>query len=682
MCGPRRRIDELALFGLALVVRSIYFGLHSRSIYFNHPILDSLWIHQWASGLARGTWSDPDAYFRAPLYPYAVSLVYRVFAAEPWIVAVIQHVLGAVSVVLLYRIGRALGDRFVGWAAGLLLCFYWVAVFHEGEILIESLLVFLELAFLQSVLRIGRAATARSRWMGSLLSGLWLGLAAIARPNFLVWVPVAVVSPFVLRRLDLRETKSPRGLGGPGAAAAVGGRPGWREAAMVAVGVAVAIAPVTARNWVVARDRVLISSQGGLNLYVGNGPLADGRTAMAPAVVGPMSREEFASRYRDNVTIAGEQVAEAALGRPLRGSEVSAYWVGETLRWAAREPVKVLAGLLRKSYYFLNAFEISDNKNLREIQSDEPWIQLFFTRLAWVAPFASAGLVLALSQLRFSFCVVIFALLYSAAVILFFVNSRFRLPTAPFAFLLAGLAMGELVRAATTRLVRGPRQAQRTPTRAARPYLALAVGVVGGVVANTRLLDVDRERALPVFRLNRAILFMETGRCADAIEAYDDALALAPGMIEAEFGRARAYERCGDLPRAAAAFAELARARSDFPHAALGLGRVLARLERSAEADSAYRAVIGSSPDFAEARFSYADFLRQHERNEEAAREYQEGLSRSSDRLSAWINYGYTLAALDRLDEAIRAWGRALELEPGNVAAAEGIRRARIAQNR
>jgi tetratricopeptide (TPR) repeat protein len=681
MCGPRRRIDEFTLFGLALAVRAIYFGLHTRSIYFNHPILDSLWIHQWADALARGTWSDPDAYFRAPLYPYAVSVVYRLLGTQPWIVAAIQHILGAASVVLLYRIGRTLGGRLVGWAAGLLLCFYWLAVFHEGEILIASLLVFLELAFLQSILRIGAAATARGRFVWSLLSGLWLGLAAIARPNFLVWVPAALVSPFVLRRLDLREADSPRGSRGPGAARLADSRPGWREASMIALGIAMAVAPVTARNWWVARDLVLISSQGGLNLYVGNGPLADGRTAMAPAVVGPMSREEFASRYRDNVTIAGEQVAEAALGRSLKGSEVSAYWVRETRRWAAREPVKVLLGLLRKSYYFLNAFEISDNKHLRELQTDEPWIQLYFTRLAWVAPFASAGLILVLLQIRYGFFVVTFSLLYSASVILFFVNSRFRLPAVPFAFLLAGVAMSQLVRAAR-RFVSRPRIAPRSEIRTARPYLALAVGVVGGVIANSRLFDVDREPALPVFRLNRAILFVETGRCAEAIAAYDDALALAPDMIEAAFGRARAYERCGDLPRAAAAFAELARARSDFPHAALGLGRVLARLERSVEADSAYRAVIASSPDFVEAHFSYADFLRQHGRNDEAAREYHEGLSRAPDRLSAWINYGYTLAALERLDDAIEAWERALELEPGNAAAVEGTRRARIAQGR
>ena len=48
------------------------------------------------------------------------------------------------------------------------------------------------------------------------------------------------------------------------------------------VGVVVPILPVTVRNHIVADDFVPISSQGGVNLYLGNNSAAEGLTMMMP----------------------------------------------------------------------------------------------------------------------------------------------------------------------------------------------------------------------------------------------------------------------------------------------------------------------------------------------------------------------------------------------------------------
>ena len=46
--------------------------------------------------------------------------------------------------------------------------------------------------------------------------------------------------------------------------------------AWVVLGAALCIAPVTARNWFVTGEPVLITAHGGINFYIGNNPRASG----------------------------------------------------------------------------------------------------------------------------------------------------------------------------------------------------------------------------------------------------------------------------------------------------------------------------------------------------------------------------------------------------------------------
>jgi Tfp pilus assembly protein PilF len=643
-----RTRDVWVLFAVSLSLRLAYALLHTRSIYFNHPILDSLWIHQWATALAAGEGSPPEAFFRAPLYPYLVGGVYRLFGPHPWIMGVVQHVIGAVSVVLLYRVGTAVAGRTVGWIAGWLLSFYWIAVFFEGELLIVTLATALGLAFADRLLAAGRSGS----WIAYGVAGLVLGLAAIARPNFLVWVPIAIGAPFVWRR----------------------GRP-LAAAAAALIGVSLAVAPVTIRNAVVGGDPVLIASQGGLNFHVGNGAGADGKTARAPGAIGPTRRDIAAARFRDNVTLAGSQIAERDEGRQLRPSEVSVYWFQKTWKYVQQNPMRATGLLFRKCAYLLNGFEVGDNKDLREAQREKPWIYALFVRLVWVMPFAVVGLVWVVFR-RFKKCYIIVLLMisYGASIVLFFVNARMRLPMVPWVFLLAavGLAVGwERV----TRRSLPDELRWRGGGRDARVWLgALAAGVL---VSVPKVWGVGEEAGRAGFRMNRGTLLIESGDCAGALSAFREAASIDPGMLEAHFGEARALERCGRLGESLEQFGEIGRRWPEFPHALLGQARVAAAMGDTAEAEAAYRRAMVVSPTLADVPLNFAAYLLSRGRHGEAATLYVEGLRLDPSRLSSWMNYGYTLAALDRLDEATAAWESALRIDPGNAMATNNIEKAR-----
>src|SRR5262249_22542436 len=101
-------------------------------------------------------------------------------------------------------------------------------------------------------------------------------------------------------------------------------------------GVALAPGLVTLRNQVVAGDPVFIASQGGINLFLGNRPEANGFAPTTPRRYG------FAGGYEDSVELYGRRAAEEALGRPLPASAAQSYWVRRVLRWWREDPIGAL----------------------------------------------------------------------------------------------------------------------------------------------------------------------------------------------------------------------------------------------------------------------------------------------------------------------------------------------------
>jgi 4-amino-4-deoxy-L-arabinose transferase-like glycosyltransferase len=99
------------------------------------------------------------------------------------------------------------------------------------------------------------AVEGRRRWWGALGSGVCLGIGALIRPTF-VLLPI----PLGLHML----------LSWPRKLAAL------RLAALMAAGVALAVLPWTARNYHVTGGFILISSNGGGNLYSANNDEAQG----------------------------------------------------------------------------------------------------------------------------------------------------------------------------------------------------------------------------------------------------------------------------------------------------------------------------------------------------------------------------------------------------------------------
>jgi hypothetical protein len=238
-------------------------------------------------------------------------------------------------------------------------------------------------------------------------AGLALGATAITHVTSLVLAPVALVWILWKRPWSVR-----RGV----AAAAFAG------------GLAVLVGGVTLRNVVVSGDPVLIASQGGINFYIGNNEQSDGKSALAPGMPEAAQVISPDGTYRDSMQVAAKTLAERELGRVLRASEISRYWYDRGFEWMTDHPKAALVHFARKVVYFWNAFEISNNRDLRDqARRFTPLLRFLLWHFAILLPLALFA-ILRGGMARSRWLLVGFLGVYSLAIAAFFVCARYRQP--------------------------------------------------------------------------------------------------------------------------------------------------------------------------------------------------------------------------------------------------------------
>ena len=385
----------------AVALRLAFLATAAHHAYYRIPVMDMAYHDAWARRIADGDFWGNEAFFRAPLYPYVLGLLYWLGKGSVLFARVVQAFAGGVSAALCFLLGRELFDRRVGVAAAVAFGTMWTAIFYDVELLLVVLEVPLGLAFVYAVVRATR--TASRGWAAA--AGAALGLAAITRPN------VLVVAAFMwLAFVAVEGAKRP---------------PSRRIITSLAIlyGVAAAfVAGVTARNYAVAGEPVLISWQGGVNLWIGNNPQADGMTAMVPGTHGDWWRG-----YYESI-----RMAEEALGRPLRYSEVDRYYFGRVLDFARTRPATLLRLLAQKTYFFTNAYEVANNFDLYYLKKRFWVLKYDPVSLYVILPFAFFGMISYARRWRQLAPLYIYVVPYSASVILYFVNARFRMPVVPY----------------------------------------------------------------------------------------------------------------------------------------------------------------------------------------------------------------------------------------------------------
>ena len=391
----------LALMVFSVAVRlAFYFEIKGTDLA-AVPLLDSQTYHEWAARLVAGDWGWHETYWMGPLYPHLLAVVYVIFGVGSQAALVIQLGLSLLNVFLLRRfaLGALAGApraREIALLAAALFGLYGAPVFYAGNLLMATLVTTMMLVVaLQSV----RAAEspALKTWF---VLGVLTGLAGLARGNMLLLLPLLPVLLFKA------SPNSPRTL-----------MARTKLAAAMFLGGALLLAPVTLRNLIVADDFVLLTSNGGVNLLIG-------QQAAYKGIFAPVM-DEAQAEFDPSM----EPTLERELGRDLKGSEVS-----RILTHKAWDEFRTNAGAMplhyvRKAYRFWNGYE------LPQIVSYDYYHREFKSLWVLVLPFfilsglGLAGLWLLPTRARWILLILIGG--YFLSLLPFFPTSRYRQPIAP-----------------------------------------------------------------------------------------------------------------------------------------------------------------------------------------------------------------------------------------------------------
>lgn len=393
----RENIALWSVLGLALSLRVAYvIGQHSE-VFFDTPQLDEAHYVDEARRLISGAPGEQDhlPYWQPPGIIYVLYAVFRVAGTGLLAPRLLSAIVSAASCLLLFAIARRLFSVRSALVAAGVLAVHGVLIFQAEELLPATFAMAFGLLCIHLLLV---AAEKKSPAIAAAAGGA-LGVSALFAATIL---PFALVGAIAVRA---------------------------KRASIVAflVAVVLPIVPVTARNWIRSGDAVLISSNAGLNFYIGNNHDYRATFSLRPG------------RRWEELVDEPHQKAEAVDA----SAAASTYFMHRGLAFMRDEPVAAAGLLLRKEYLFFHGAEIARDSDIYAARGSS----LLLSALVWpqpvdfpdglIIPLALLGIV-TLWPLRRRLAVPLAYLAVQAVFIpVFFVSARHRVPAIPLFVLFA-----------------------------------------------------------------------------------------------------------------------------------------------------------------------------------------------------------------------------------------------------
>lgn len=597
----------LLVLTAGLVVRIVYFAQLAGSDLNDLLVLDTRFYYELSMQLLGGSGMPGGAISFNPLYPAFLVLVFRLFGDSLTAARILQGVIGLFTILLAYRAGTLLsvpgrGKRSrggpIGLFAAVLTLLYGHFLLYEGSLLATTLVTFLLLAVFVIALVLDqdtrgvRAAVPASKrvppWLLAAGAGLLIGAGALGRPNLFFLLAAAVPLWILLRHPNRRR--------------------GLRNALLCVLGTVLILLPPIIYNAARTGRFVPVTTHGGINFYIGNRPGSTGKYDPPEGM-----RTDMRGLVED-----ARIVAEQRTGSPLTDAEVSNYWFREALQSISRDPARWIYLLGRKLLIFFNGVELADVLDISFYREACPVMRMLFVPFAVISPLSILGMIVLARSRHNRSIVFLFVGAAIASVLLFYVNSRYRVPAVPILILCGAISLAWLVGEVERRRWRG---------------VAVAVCIFAAaflLVANRRIFVVNRS-AMYTFLGNH---YMQQSEVVKAEDAFAEAYRLDPQSVMTRINYARVLLKRGRLEQSRRFYSSAFGAAPDFPNLAIEFGSLLDQLGEPEGARELYR--------------------------------YALELPRTRDRTLACKHLARDAMAEGRRDEAIMWVRRALEMTPND----------------
>ncbi len=567
---------------LALLLRLLYLYEAADSLFFEVPVVDAKSYVDGALELSSSSWLGPSRpFWQPPLYPYILGLIYSICGPGVWAPHLLQALVGAGICALLYLIAYRVFPPSVALGAALAATVYGPLIYFGGELLPTLLGIGLDLLLVYVLLgRMSDKELTPKRW---LLAGVLLGLSALAVANALLFLPMSLLWLAWTHHRAGTETRRILLNGG-----------------LLLLGSGLIIAPVTARNYFVGADWVLISSNAGVNFYIGNNPDYEQTVNIRPG-------QQWSELVEMPERVAGIETASAK----------ARFFFAQSFEFARREPVAFLGLTLRKFYLFWRGDEIRRNLDLYWARQDSLLLSaLLWQGLGLAFPFGLVGPLALFGWFSFwrqpaggtpqGRLLALLPLVYMLSVVLFFVTSRYRLPAVPFLLLFAAYGVHSI-------------------RHSNRRFRSLAVVIVLGVICNIGAAPVAAE-ADTQQHFWQGYAYEKKAMPINAMEEYRRVLHRESDHRGALLALAQLHNRQQEHDEAARLYESYLREHSEADPVRYLLGTTYLQTKRYAKAIGVYEALLLSRPDWARLHGELAYAYLMDGRREQALGAYRRTL--------------------------------------------------------
>lgn len=613
------------LFAIAFVPRLLHVLLIADNPFFNFPIIDAQTNDSLAQNIAQGRWLENKPFWQAPLYPYFLGLIYSVFGRDLFLVRIIQILLGSVNCLLLHHITRTVFNARIALVSFLVAAFYAPFIFFDAELLNPVLVIFFNLLVVSILLSFHRGPrVVRLFW-----AGLILGLSSVTHGLAVTFLPLALLWIIILIRRS--RLPAPNTL---------------RSCLSLLAGFLLVISVTTVRNLVVGKDLVFVSSNAGINFFIGNNPDYDRTTSIRPGV----EWEELIQRP-----------IQEGFEKP---SERSRYFWKQAFSYMAGQPFSYFKLLAKKLYLTLDGYEIKRNQDLYAFRGlSLPlklllWKWLIYFPFGLSLPLSIVGIVVFFRERRSSgakdlrpILILYFLLSQAVALLFFFISARYRLPLVPFLIILAVLGFYGLYE-------------RFKISRTKEVLLLLAIFLVFLVVSNISRHEVT-DRDLAEEHYNLGMIYGRQEKFNQAIQEYEMAVRLQPDHVMAHFKIALAYHSQDMLQKAEEKYLQVIEI---FPRSALAynnLGMIYENRGDLLKAEEFYIKASDAHPLLPDPHYNLGNLFAMQGSFEFAKQSFIDCLAADPSYYKAYNGLGELHFSRGELDEAMGYFKKGIKLQPG-----------------
>ena len=646
----------IAIFILAILIRLLYLNqIASTPVYYGLA-MDSDKYDTLATYILQGNFTHKDFIYLNPLYPFFLALIYLIFGQSHFPVALIQATFDSFSCMLVYYIAAAFFNKRVGIIAAFIYACYGIAIFYTGILLAPTVVIFLTLLFVASLI----AAEQKRAIFIFFISGILLGFSVLARPNVILFLFLLPLWFFAVLRQKIGTRKSVRGM------------------IYLLTGFFIITSLITVRNYFIEKKLSPFSAQGGINFYIGNNPEATG-FFMSPQGISSTPVEQV---------LTSIEYAEQEAGGTLTTSEASRYWLFKGISFIKEYPLDAFLLYIKKCTFFWRKEEIPINIHFQLCKNLFPIFRLPLISFGMIAPFAILGIILSLKRWKSTLLITLFAFSYMLSVIVFFVSARYRLPTVPFLIIFSSYALYrsfEVVRAKGIKeiavwgivLILLFIGIHKDFKCYALNFSHVHYNNLGSIYRKNGELD----KAISTYKealsinpnfaeaySNLGITYVDKGMFSEAIIQYGKALTINPDLLEAHNNLGIAHYKKGEFDKAIFEYKKALSIRSHYAEVHSNLGSAYLKKGELDKAILEYKKALSINPDYAEAR-SNLGIAHSHkkEKLDKEIAAYKKFLADNPNLAEAHYNLGVVYGNKGMLDEAISEYKKALTIEPNLV---------------